>query len=122
MITGSQFLYVKDRPKPEATLAGLKGGPIGKKQLLAQLWIAGNYYIAGNHWEYCLVQSFHVVVIKNDSITFTRFNNGNMFSQDVLQQFKTLIPGDKVSFINILGCENIDGGGHLKSLEFKIDE
>lgn len=121
-LTGRQFLYVKNRPLPEVSIGGHKGGLIKKNEFIVQQGIAAEFYISGNHWEYCRVQSYHVIVCRGDTILFTSFNQGNIFNQDVINFFKELRTGDKVSFINIKGCENIEGGGDLKSLEFKIDE
>lgn len=121
ILTGRQKVIIKERPIPEASLAGLKGGTIMKGNLKAQQGIGASFYVAGNHWESCTVTSYHVVILRDTKIIFDHFNNGNIFNSEVVQGFDKLAKGDKVCFLNISGCENQEGNGNLKNLEFVID-
>lgn len=120
-LTTRQLIVVKERPIPEARVAGLKGGTIRKGNLKVQQGVGAHYYISGNHWENCTIESYHVVILRDNKIIFDQFNQGNIFNAEVKKSFETLTEGDKVYFLDISGCKDRENGGNLKSLEFTID-
>lgn len=117
---GEQVVVVKERPLPEANIAGLKGGTIIKGDLKVQPGVGAQYYIAGNHWESCIVESFSFIVLRNNKVVMDFHNEGNLFSDKIKAELQNLEHGDKLIIANIKGC-SMQGGGNLKSLEFIIE-
>lgn len=121
LLTGRQMITVKERPLPEANIAGFKGGRITKGNLKAQGGVAASFYVSGNHWESCEVNNYHVVIIRDKKIIFEHFNQGNTFNPQVAEAFRTLLKEDRVAFFN-MSASLADGKNYvLKGLEFLID-
>jgi hypothetical protein len=117
---GQQVFLVKERPLPKAYIAGLEGGIIKKGLFLAQQGVGAMYFIAGNHWESCKIESFNFMVLKDNKVVTDIHNEGNYFIDDMKLALQKLERGDKVLISNIKGC-SAQGGGDLKALEFIID-
>jgi hypothetical protein len=117
---GQQVFSVKERPLPKASMAGLEGGIIKKGAFLAQQGISGSWFVGGNHWENCTIESFNLLVLQGDKILSNIHNEGNYFTDETKVALKILEHGDKVLISNIKGCPT-RGDGKLKTLEFEID-
>ena len=117
---GTQKFVVHERPMPEASIGGLKGGTIPKGMLRAQQGVGAYFYVGGNHWEPCKVESFNFIVLRNNKVVLDIYNEGLLFIQEVKTSIQNLAQGDRLLITNIKGCLERDGG-LLKSLDFIID-
>lgn len=116
---GQQEFEIKPRPLPEANISGLKGGVIQKGVLQAQQGVGGQFFVAGNHWESCTIESFTLLVLRNGRLEASIRNEGNLFTNETKVALKQVKPGDKVLVTDIKGCSQF-GRGDLKPLEFSI--
>jgi hypothetical protein len=107
---GQQIFVVKERPHPEATVAGLKGGKIVKGFLKAQQGVGGEFFVGGNHWERCPVESFHFIVLRNNKVVLDLYNTSALFTTDVKAAMDIVEQGDKILFTNIKGCADHGNG------------
>lgn len=117
---GEQIFEVKERPMPKGDLGGLTGGTIKKGFLLAQQGVGGHWFLGGNHWEACSIESFNFIVFKNDKVIVDIYNKGNFFTEETRVAIQNLEPGDKIIISNIKGCI-ANAGGNLRAMEFSID-
>ena len=117
---GEQVFEVKKRPLPQASLAGAKGGKIAKGALQVQQGIGAEFYIAGNHWESCTIDSFNLLILRNGKLELSTRNKGNLFTEETKAVLQKVQPGDIVLITDIKGCSQ-QSSGELKSLEFTIE-
>jgi hypothetical protein len=119
---GASWFEVKQIPLPIAYVGGLNGSKIKKGFLNAQQGV-------GAYADPCLgfdltymVESFMFIIIRDNKIIFSQKNSGNVFSQEIKENLRTLINNDAVLFTNIKckGPDNIELSP--KSLEFSIVE
>lgn len=68
---GEQVFEVRQRPLPQATIAGLKGGKIAKGALQVQQGVGAEFYIVGNHWENCTVESFNLLILRSEKLVLS---------------------------------------------------
>lgn len=117
---GQQVFEVKQRPSPQANVGGLKGGTVAKSALKAQQGVGASFYIAGNHWENCTVESFSFIILRSGKLVSSTRNDGNLFNEETRAALQQVQSGDKVLVTDIKGCLQ-QGGGDLKTLEFTIE-
>lgn len=117
---GQQVFEIKPRPKPEATISGLKGGVIKKGALKVQQGVGGYFYISGSHWEPCTIESFTFCILRNARVITSIRNDDNFFNNETKLALQQVLSGDKVLVTDIKGCLQ-HGGGHLEPLEFTIE-
>jgi len=119
---GVRWIGVKDIPPPVAIIGGLTDGEIKKGFLNAQQGV-GAYADPklGLDLGY-FVESFMVVIIRDGKIIFSNQVEGNTFSKEIHDAFKSLNNNDVILVANIKckGPDNMELSS--KTLEFVIVE
>jgi hypothetical protein len=120
IFVGQQVFEVKPPPLPRASIAGLHGGKIVKGVLQVQQGVGSEFYVAGNHWENCTIESFRLIILRDGELVASNRNDGYLFTNDTKAVLQQVQVGDTVLVTDIKGCAQ-QGGGTLESLEFKIE-
>jgi GldM C-terminal domain len=113
-------LSIDSFPSPVAFVGNLHGGTMRKGDLRAQegVWASAEPSLAFDI-TYPVV-SFTTIIIRNDSIVFSRKTNGNRFEKETTDAFRNLQKDDTVLFTKIV-CIGPDGMRRsLRPLEFSI--
>ena len=120
---GTQTINVRERPKPRASISGQPGGTIRKGAMVVQNGLSAEFFVGGNHWEYCSVADYQVILLRNNAVHFACYNKGNVFLPEVKGALKGLLKGDRVLFAGIQAiCSENGSKENLAPLEFIIEE
>ncbi len=116
------YFFVKEVPDPEPDIGGLNKGLIKKGFLLAQQGVGASFLVTSyGHREHITVDSFTVMIFRNNSIIFHSNNNGNIFNQSIKTAFQSLQSGDKITITNIKATIPTSPNLLLRPLEFEIE-
>ena len=120
ILTGIRVFEILLPPSPKAHILEKTDGLVNKDFFMNALKINGSYFITSKRWNACEVISYQVIISRNNNIIFCHYNQGTSFEEKAMTAFKNLKSNDRVSFINIKGCEE-KGGEYLNNLGFTIE-
>jgi hypothetical protein len=95
-------IEVRPIPNPFAKVGGKREGTFYKGQLMAQGGIGADISPSLGFDLPLLVVNFMVMIIRDDSIIFSKSYQGNAFTDDLREGFKLLKDQDKVVFSSIV--------------------
>ncbi|HEY4147560.1 MAG TPA: hypothetical protein VGM41_01460, partial [Chitinophagaceae bacterium] len=115
---GESSFRVRPIPDPNMSIGWCPGGAITKKYIIAQggliAYPDGESGIDANF----SVDSFHVIILRSDSVVFNHQSRGHRYDTESLLAFKDLQAGDMLLFTHII-CRGPEGGRRRpNSLEF----
>lgn len=119
------FMFVargQYKPKYFASVGGKVSGTVDHRTFIAQQGVNAERYIAGNHWEPITVDSFHVIILRDNSTLFTAQNKGNRFSPYVMKGIADTKPGDRILIFNVWATDLGNKKISLQPLEFLFQE
>jgi hypothetical protein len=100
---GTQYLQVIKIPDPQAVVAEINGGNISRDAFVSQFGVGvRNKDSRIAHFENRRVQSFRMIVMRNDEILFSEKNTGNEFTENLQVLMKQLKKDDKVILVDII--------------------
>jgi hypothetical protein len=88
-------------PKDIALLGGQGSGEIVLGAFLAQQGVSAQHYLAANHWETSIVDSFKIAIIRDSSVIFLYLNKTNKWDSTVVLKFRDLKVDDRVLIYDI---------------------
>ena len=117
---GVYIFEVKSLPPVRVTLGGLRGGKISRPALLAQQGLSASFFVSGNHWEECKVDSFSLLLLRNGVNISHMINKGNVFTNETTMALQQVQPGDRLLITDIKACAARSSQA-INSLEFIIE-
>ncbi len=116
----SYWASAQYRPKYIAFVGGQKSGEIVAGSFKAQQGVGGEFFVAGNHWESLLVDSFRMITFRNNRMLFTHQNIGNKFDSTLRLSIKSLDVGDRILVYDIWATTAQHSKIFLQPLEYLL--
>jgi hypothetical protein len=114
-------VFAQSIPKFGAEVGVKEGGTIAKGEFLAQQGVRGLRHISNSHWESIPIDSFNIVALRDTVMIFCKKINGQLFTDDLRSELKSLKSKDKIIIYDIFGKDYGEKVVSIRPLEFRLE-